>query len=209
MPTEGTFACRRKVFFSPAFLRFGVPAGTTGRDAVCLEEEPIKDTIRVNNEIRAREVRLINHENQQVGVVPLGDALRMAQEAELDLVEVAPEAKPPVCKIVDYKKVVYEQKRRARESRKKQRTIDVKEVKMRPNIDKHDYDTKISHARTFLEGGNKVKLTFQLRGREKAHGYRVDKLLDQVMTDLQDVAIQEQIARTEGRIAAVILTKKK
>ena len=123
----------------------------------------------MNQEIRDREVRLIDQNNQQIGVVAIADALKMAQEAELDLVEVAPEAKPPVCKIIDFKKVIYEQKRRLRESRKKAKTIEVKEVKMRPSIDQHDYKTKMNHAREFLEAGNKVKITFTYKGREQTH----------------------------------------
>lgn len=169
----------------------------------------IKENIRVNQEIRAREVRLINHENQQVGVVALPEALRMAVEAELDLVEVAPEAKPPVCKIVDFKKVIYEQKRRARESRKRQKTIEVKEVKMRPSIDKHDYDTKIQHARDFLDAGHKVKVTFTYKGREQVHQARAQKLLEQILTDLEEVGFQEGISRTGPKLTGLLLAKKR
>lgn len=163
----------------------------------------------MNQEIRAREVRLINHENQQVGVVALPEALRMAVEAELDLVEVAPEAKPPVCKIVDFKKVIYEQKRRARESRKRQKTIEVKEVKMRPSIDKHDYDTKIQHARDFLDAGHKVKVTFTYKGREQVHQARAQKLLEQILTDLEEVGFQEGISRTGPKLTGLLLAKKR
>jgi translation initiation factor IF-3 len=171
--------------------------------------QPIKENIRVNNEIRAREVRLIDHNNQQVGVVQIADALRMAQEAELDLVEVAAEAKPPVCKIVDYKKVIYEQKRRARDSRKRQKTVDIKEVKMRPSIDKHDYQTKINHAREFLTGGNKVKVTFIYKGREQVHQSRATKLMEQILADLDDVASMENVARMGPKLTALILGKKR
>lgn len=163
----------------------------------------------MNHEIRAREVRLINHENQQVGVVALADALRMAQEAELDLVEVAPEAKPPVCKIVDFKKIIYEQKRRLRESRKKQKVVEVKEVKMRLSIDKHDYETKINHAKQFLDDGNKVKVTFVYRGREQTHQERANRLLEQIMTDLDEVAVQEALNRIGPKLTGIILAKKR
>lgn len=163
----------------------------------------------MNYQIRAREVRLINHENQQIGVVAIQEALRMAQEAELDLVEVAPEAKPPVCKIVDFKKVMYEQKRRARDSRKRQKVIEVKEVKMRPSIDKHDYDTKIGHAREFLTEGNKVKITFTYKGRERMHQARALHLLEQILADLEDVAIQESLSRMGPNLSSAILVKKK
>lgn len=170
---------------------------------------PIKDNIRVNQEIRAREVRLIDAENQQVGVVPIQDALRRAEEAELDLVEVAPDAKPPVCKIIDYKKVIYEQKRRARDSKKRQKTIEVKEVKMRPSIDKHDYETKINHAREFLTDGNKVKVTFTYKGRERSHQDRAMKLLDQIIRDLEDVGLQEAISRVGPNLSNVIFSRKR
>jgi translation initiation factor IF-3 len=144
-----------------------------------------------------------------VGVVQIADALRMAEEAELDLVEVAPEAKPPVCKIVDYKKIIYEQKRRVRESRKRQKTIEIKEVKMRPSIDKHDYETKMNHAREFLEGGNKVKFTFMYKGRERTHQDRAQKLLDQITQDLDDIAIPEAVSRVGMNLGGVILNKKR
>jgi len=173
------------------------------------EDLPIKDNIRVNQEIRAKEVRLIDHENQQVGVVAIQEALRMAEEAELDLVEVAPDAKPPVCKIIDYKKVIYENKRRARDSKKRQKTIEVKEVKMRPSIDKHDYETKINHARQFLTDGNKVKVTFTYKGRERTHQDRAMKLLDQIMKDLEDVAVQEAVSRVGPNLSNLILSRKR
>lgn len=144
-----------------------------------------------------------------MGVVPLPDALRRAEEAELDLVEVAPEAKPPVCKIVDYKKVIYEQKRRARESKKRQKTIEVKEVKMRPSIDKHDYETKINHAKEFLGAGNKVKVTFTYKGRERTHQGRAEKLLEQILKDLSDLALQESMSRVGPNLSNVILTPKR
>lgn len=163
----------------------------------------------MNQEIRVREVRLIDHENQQVGVVAIADALRMAQEAELDLVEVAPDAKPPVCKIVDFKKVVYEQRRRARESKKRQKTVEVKEIKMRPSIDKHDYETKMNHARDFLADGNKVKVTFTYKGREQVHQDRALALLDKIMTDLGEVALQESVARMGPKLTGLILVKKR
>jgi translation initiation factor IF-3 len=152
---------------------------------------------------------LINATNEQVGVVPLAEALRLASEAELDLVEVAPDAKPPVCKIIDYKKVIYEQKRRARESKKRQKVIEIKEVKMRPSIDPHDYQTKINHIRNFLEDGNKVKVTFTYKGREQAHQDRANALLKKVLDDLEDVAVHEQISRVGPKLTGVILARKR
>lgn len=141
--------------------------------------------------------------------MPIADALRRAEEAELDLVEVAPEAKPPVCKIVDYKKIIYEQKRRARESRKRQKTVEVKEVKMRPSIDKHDYETKMNHAKSFLEAGNKVKFTFMYKGRERSHQGRAQLLLDKIITDLEDLALPESISKVGPNLGGVIVNKKR
>lgn len=141
--------------------------------------------------------------------MPIAEALKMAEEAELDLVEVAPDAKPPVCKIIDYKKVIYEQKRRARDSKKRQKVIEIKEVKMRPSIDPHDYQTKITHAREFLEDGNKVKVTFTYKGREQAHQERANTLLKKVLADLEDIAVHEQISRVGPKLTGVILAKKR
>lgn len=152
---------------------------------------------------------MIDQNNQQLGVVAVAEAMRLAEEAELDLVEVAPEAKPPVCKIVDYKKVIYEQKRRLRESRKKAKTIEVKEVKMRPSIDKHDYDTKINHAREFLLAGHKVKVTFTYKSRERQHQDRAMALLARIMTDLEEVALQESVSRMGPTLTGCMLVHKK
>ena len=130
-------------------------------------------------------------------------------EAELDLVEVAPGAKPPVCKIVDFKKVIYEQKRRARESKKRQKSVEVKEVKMRPAIDKHDYETKISHTREFLEEGHKVKVLFFYKGRERVHQELAHRLLNRIIADTADVAVAESVARMGNLLGSVILVKKR
>ncbi len=134
--------------------------------------------------------------------------MRRAVEAELDLVEVAPEARPPVCKIVDYKKIVYEQKRRQRDARKKQKTIDTKEVKMRPSIDEHDYQTKLKHTREFLENGCKVKLTLFYKGRERAHQDRAQALINRVLADTDDIATCEGISKNNNLLASMILIKK-
>jgi len=194
---------------SPAFL-FAVSRSKVSKtDQVTRRKWLIKDNIRINRDIKAREVRLIDQNNQQVGVVQLADALKRAEEAELDLVEVSGEAKPPVCKIVDYKKIIYEQKRRARESRKKQKTVEVKEVKMRPSIDKHDYETKMNHARDFLQAGNKVKFTFMYKGRERSHQDRAQKLLDQITQDIEDIAVPESISRVGPNLGGLIVSKKR
>lgn len=142
--------------------------------------------MRVNEAIRAREVRLVDSEGKQVGIVPLEQARRRAEEAGLDLVEVAPDANPPVCKIIDYSKLQYELKRREREARKRQRHTDLKEVKMRPTIDRHDYEIKLRRIKEFLEVGHKVKVTIMFRGREMAHTERGRKLLEQVVADVGD-----------------------
>ncbi|NLD60955.1 translation initiation factor IF-3 [Candidatus Sumerlaeota bacterium] len=165
--------------------------------------------MRINEDIRSPEVRLIDQNNQQAGVVKLADALRMAAEAGFDLVEVAAEAKPPVCKIVDYKKVIYEQKRRQREARKKQKTIDIKEVKMRPSIDAHDYMTKITHAKDFLTDGCKVKVTLFYKGRERTHQDRAKALVDKIQADLAEVAVCDAVNRINNLYNSLIFSKKR
>lgn len=154
------------------------------------------------------QVRLIDHEGTQVGVVPIADALQRAQEAGLDLIEVAPNATPPVCRILDYKKMLYEQKRRAREARKKQKSIDLKEVKMKVNIDQHDYETKMNHAREFLEGGNKVKFTIIFRGRLMDHPELGARLAERVVKDLAEVASIEGYIPRPTRIMSFYMIKK-
>lgn len=163
---------------------------------------------RLNHHIRVPQVRLIDHEGGQVGVVAIADALRMAQEAGLDLIEVAPNAVPPVCRILDYKKMLYEQKRRAREARKKQKTIDIKEVKMRVNIDQHDYDTKMNHAKEFLEGGNKVKITIIFRGRLMDHPELGVRLVDRIVKDMQGIAAVEGHIPRPSRVMSFYMAKK-
>jgi translation initiation factor IF-3 len=154
-------------------------------------------------------VRLISSEGTQLGIVQLSEALQRAEEEGFDLVEVAPDAKPPVCRIMDFKKLLYEQKRKVKEARKKQKTADVKEIKMRPTIDAHDYGVKINHAREFLGRGDRVKVTLFFRGREFAHGEFGEKILDNVTRDLSDVAEVE--SRTKGlqRLLSLVLVPKK
>jgi len=167
---------------------------------------PIKKAqLRVNDAIRAREVRLISPEGKQIGIVPLKEARRYADEAGLDLVEVAPDANPPVCKIIDYRKLVYEQQRREREARKKRRHTELKEVKMRPTIGRHDYEVKVRRMRNFLEAGHKVKVTIMFRGREMAHTERGRNLLAQVLEDLADAAALEDRIIQVGRQQHMLL----
>jgi translation initiation factor IF-3 len=145
----------------------------------------------------------------QVGIVPLAEALRRAEEEGYDLVEVAPDAKPPVCRIMDFKKLLYEQRRKAKEGRKKQKTAEVKEVKMRPTIDPHDYGVKVNHAREFLVRGDRVKFTLFFRGREFAHGELGEKILDRITADLSDIAEVE--SRTKGlqRLLSLVMVQKR
>jgi translation initiation factor IF-3 len=173
------------------------------------EEEPIKTEYRVNRQIRAPKVRLISETGEQVGIVDIDDARRRAEVAGLDLVEVAPDADPPVCRIYDFKKVLYEQKRKLRESRKKAKVVEVKEIKLRINIDKHDLETKINHAREFLERGDKVKFTIQLRGREVTKQDILQRLVVQVMGLIKDIAELEQPPSWQGRTHSFIVTRAK
>lgn len=162
----------------------------------------------MNEGIRAREVRVITADGEQFGVLPIAEALRIAAERELDLVEVAPEAAPPVCRIMDFGKFKYQQSRRAKDARKKQTIIQVKEVKMGPKTDEHDYQFKARHVRRFLEDGNKAKVTIRFRGREMAHTELGRRLLDKMSQDLADIATIESHAKLEGRNLVMILTPK-
>jgi len=161
--------------------------------------------LRVNDAIRAREVRLINFDGKQIGIVPIEQARRQAEEVGLDLVEVAPEANPPVCKIVDYRKLLYEQQRREREGRKRRRRTELKEIKMRPTIDRHDLEIKLRHVREFLALGHKVKVTVQFRGREMTHVELGRSLLIRVVESLADVATLEERMVQIGRQQHMIL----
>lgn len=162
--------------------------------------------LNINEQIRARQVRLIAEDGEQVGVVSIQDALARAEEAGLDLVEISPNAEPPVCKILDYGKYKYELQKKASEARKKQKVIEVKELKFRPNIDDHDYNVKIKAARRFLEDGDKVKVTLRFRGREMAHLDLGMKVLARVREELTDIAKVEMDARVEGKQAIMILS---
>jgi translation initiation factor IF-3 len=153
-------------------------------------------------------VRVITGEGEQLGILPISEALRIAAERELDLVEVAPEAAPPVCRIMDFGKFKYQQSRRAKDARKKQTVIVVKEVKMGPKTDEHDYQFKARHVRRFLEDGNKAKVTIRFRGREMAHTELGRKLLDRMSKDMADIATIESHAKLEGRNLVMILTPK-
>ncbi|MBI2461900.1 MAG: translation initiation factor IF-3 [Candidatus Rokubacteria bacterium] len=159
----------------------------------------------MNEGIRAREVRVISPEGEQLGILPVADALRIAVERELDLVEVAPEAAPPVCRIMDFGKFKYLQSRRVKEARKKQTIIQIKEVKMGPKTDEHDFQFKARHVRRFLEDGNKAKVTIRFRGREMAHTELGKKLLDRMAQEMADLSTIEHTPKLEGRNLIMIL----
>jgi len=164
-----------------------------------------QDGPRVNTEIDARSIRLIDADGEMVGVVSLREGLDMAAEVGLDLVEVSPNADPPVCKILDFGKFKYEAQKKKNEARKKQKVIEVKEVKLRPNIDDNDYDVKMRAMRKFLAEGDKVKITLRFRGREMAHQHLGMAVLDRVRTELDDLVKVEQVPRMEGRQMVMIV----
>jgi len=163
------------------------------------------DETRINDRIRAREVLLIAEDGEQLGVVALPDAITRARERELDLVEVAPNANPPVCRIMDYKRHEYEQQQRRKESRKKTSSVVIKEMKFRPKIDIHDYTTKMRHVERFLAEGNKVKLTIMFRGREMAHPELGLRILERIAEEVADIAIVESAPRQDGRNMTMVL----
>ena len=151
---------------------------------------------------------MIDADGEQVGLVPINQGLEMAEESGLDLVEVSPNASPPVCKILDYGKYKYEAQKKANEARKKQKTIDVKEIKMRPGIEEHDYQVKMRSVRKFLDHGDKVKMTIRFRGREMAHQDLGMRVLDRVRDDLEEFVKIEQFPKTEGRLMTMVVAPK-
>lgn len=163
----------------------------------------------INEQIRDREVRLIGENGEQLGVMPTKDAMKLAADAELDLVKIAPTAKPPVCKIIDYGKFKYEQTRKDKEAKKKQKTVDLKEVRLSPNIETNDLNTKVNNAKKFIGKGNKVKVTLRFRGREMAHMHQSKHILDDFAKLLEDVAVVEKPAKLEGRSMSMVLTEKR
>jgi translation initiation factor IF-3 len=164
---------------------------------------------RVNERILVSEVRLIGANGEQIGITPLAEALRRAREQDMDLVEVAPDARPPVCRIMDYGKYKYQQAVKAKEARKRQSHIVIKEMKMRPKIDKHDYSTKSRHVERFLREGSKVKATIMFRGREMAHQELGRRLLDRLAADMEEIAYVESAPNAEGRNMTMVLAPHK
>ncbi|MGQ0670147.1 MAG: translation initiation factor IF-3 [Actinomycetota bacterium] len=163
----------------------------------------------MNDRIRAAQVRLVGPDGAQIGIVPTPDALRRAQELDLDLVEVAPQANPPVCRIMDYGKFKYERDIRQKEARKKQSKIEVKEIKFRPKIDPHDYATKKGHVERFLRAGSRVKVTIMFRGREMAHTELGRKILDRLVEDLKEQAVVDSAPKQDGRNMIMVMAPTK
>jgi len=165
--------------------------------------------VRVNEEIDAPQVRLIGEDGEQLGIVPLAKALAVAEEAGLDLVEIAPMANPPVCKVMDYGKYRYQEQKKAHEARLKQKQIQVKEIKLRPGTDENDYQIKLRNLRRFLEEGDKAKVTLRFRGRELSHQELGMRQLERIREDLAEVGVVEQMPRLEGRQMVMIIAPKK
>ena len=163
----------------------------------------------INEQIRDKEVRVIGENNEQLGIMSVEEAMKLAEEAGVDLVKIAPNAAPPVCRIIDYGKFRYEQARKDKEARKKQKVIEIKEIRMSPNIDTNDLNTKIAAAKKFLQKGDRVKVTLRFRGREMAHMNNSKYILDDFAEALADVAVVEKAPKVEGRSLTMFLTEKR
>ena len=172
-------------------------------------EVSIISELMINEQIRDREIRLIGEDGEQLGIMSARDAMKLAREANLDLVKIAPTAKPPVCKIIDYGKYIYEQARKEKEARKKQKTIEVKEVRLSPNIDTNDLNTKVNQARKFVSSGNKVKVAVRFRGRELAHTAVGKTILEDFAQKLSDIAVIDKPAKLEGKSMVMFLVEKR
>jgi len=189
------------------------PRGSGGRDWSAARTAPrhepsggpISTELRINDRIRVAEVRLVGPSGETVGIVPTGDALRLAQEADLDLVEIAPMARPPVCKLMDYGKFKYENAQKAREARRNQTNVIIKEMKLRPKIDSHDYETKKGHVVRFLKAGDKVKITIMFRGREQHRPELGFRLLQRLAEDVTDLGFVESNPKQDGRNMVMVL----
>ena len=173
------------------------------------QEDSISVEPRINDRIRVPEVRLVGAEGEQIGIVAIGEALRLAQEADLDLVEVAPDARPPVCKLMDYGKFKYESAQKAREARRNQVLSVIKEMKLRPKIDAHDYETKKGHVVRFLNAGDKVKVTIMFRGREQSRPELGFRLLQRLSADVAELGFVESAPKQDGRNMIMVLAPHK
>ena len=163
----------------------------------------------INEQIRDKEIRLIGSDGEQLGIMSAKEALRLAEEADLDLVKIAPNAKPPVCKIIDYGKYRYEMARKEKEAKKKQKTVEMKEIRLSPNIDANDLNTKVNAAKKFIAKGNKVKITLRFRGREMAHIAHSKHVLDDFAKEVEEVAVVEKAPKQEGRSISMVLSEKR
>ncbi len=163
----------------------------------------------INGQIRDKEVRVIGENNEQLGIMSIEEAMKLAEEAGVDLVKIAPNAAPPVCRIIDYGKFRYEQSRKEKEAKKKQKVIEIKEIRMSPNIDTNDLNTKVAAARKFLQKGDRVKVTLRFRGREMAHMNNSKYMLDDFAEALADIAVVEKAPKVEGRSLTMFLTEKR
>ncbi len=177
-------------------------------DFFCMEGTTISDLL-INEQIRDKEVRVIGEDGEQLGIMSVKEALALAEEAGVDLIKIAPTAKPPVCKITDYGKYKYDQMRREKEAKKKQKVVEVKEIRLSPNIDTNDLNTKANSARKFLTKGDKVKVSLRFRGREMAHMNSSKHILDDFAELLADVAVVEKAPKVEGRSMTMFLTEKR
>ncbi|MDD4570381.1 MAG: translation initiation factor IF-3 [Tepidanaerobacteraceae bacterium] len=164
--------------------------------------------MQVNHAIKAREVRLIGADGNQLGIMPLNEALRLAQEAQLDLVKIASDARPPVCKVMDFGKFKYEQSKREKEARKNQKIINIKEIRMNPNIDDHDFGVRLKNTLKFLKDGDKVKVSIRFRGRQMAHTKLGEQVLNKMAENINELGIVERAPKLEGRNMIMILSPK-
>ncbi len=187
------------------------PNGSTSSNtrSTVFQEDSISVEPRINDRIRVPEVRLVGAEGEQIGIVAIGEALRLAQEADLDLVEVAPDARPPVCKLMDYGKFKYESAQKAREARRNQVLTVIKEMKLRPKIDSHDYETKKGHVVRFLNAGDKVKVTIMFRGREQSRPELGFRLLQRLSADVAELGFVESAPKQDGRNMIMVLAPHK
>jgi len=165
--------------------------------------------LMINEQIRDKEIRLIGEDGEQLGIMPAKDAMKLAKDANLDLVKIAPTAKPPVCKIIDFGKYKYELARKEKEAKKKQKVTEVKEIRLSPNIDDNDLNTKVNNARKFIINGDKVKVALRFRGREMAHTGSSKVILDTFYAKLEDIAVIEKPAKLEGRNMIMFLSEKR